>query len=194
MNTQEVSKSTEWQIHENINKFDIDNIVKDVISFKDQWYLDESRQNGTPTHKDTQMYQVRFLSYDWEPGIDPEPIDVNHFSNDLAKKEFDQMCKYLEDFYNSKVVRVEIINMKPNSNIPPHVDSSTMLYLARRVHVPLVSNKNVFFTVFNKTINMEVGKWYEINNYLPHSVKNNSDQDRIHAIIDLLPNKYFKEQ
>jgi hypothetical protein len=35
------------------------------------------------------------------------------------------------------------------------------------------------------------GIGYEINNQLPHSVDNPSNEDRVHLIIDILPNEYF---
>ena len=39
----------------------------------------------------------------------------------------------------------------------------------------------------DNTINMKEGICYEINNQLPHAAHNNSDLDRIHLIIDIMP-------
>ena len=194
MNTQEVLKNTSWQIHENNNQFSIDKMINDVLSFDKEWYLDESRQKGTATHKDTKMYQIRFFSYEWDIGDDEVPKQINSFNSKEANQEFSTMCAFLENFYEGKVVRAEVISMSPKSDISPHVDSGTMLNLARRVHIPLVTSEDVLFTVFNKTVNMKVGNWYEINNYLPHSVINKSNKERIHIILDILPKKYFRDK
>lgn len=39
----------------------------------------------------------------------------------------------------------------------------------------------------DNTIHMEEGGWYEINNQMPHYVSNPTDFDRVHLIIDILP-------
>lgn len=55
----------------------------------------------------------------------------------------------------------------------------------------MVTHEDVLFTVLDNTMNMKAGSAYEINNGMPHSVINNSNVDRIHLIVDLLPNEYF---
>ena len=109
-------------------------------------------------------------------------------------QKMSSIYEYLEKEYDAKVVRCEIIKMHANSHIPDHIDSGEFLYLGRRIHIPLITNKDVIFTIFGNSINMEVGKWYDINNSLPHSVDNNSIYDRIHIIIDLIENKYMNEK
>jgi hypothetical protein len=41
----------------------------------------------------------------------------------------------------------------------------------------------------DNTIHMKEGIWYEINNQLPHSVLNGSNVDRVHMIVDILPDE-----
>jgi aspartyl/asparaginyl beta-hydroxylase (cupin superfamily) len=81
--------------------------------------------------------------------------------------------------------------MNKRSGIKSHVDGGVMLQLGRRIHIPLITNPKVIFEVFEEKKYLEVGNWYEINNIIPHSVINDSDHDRIHAIIDIMPNKYL---
>lgn len=63
-----------------------------------------------------------------------------------------------------------------------------MLHYSRRIHIPVITNPEVYFTVNNEKINMIESQGYEINNTLPHSVENNSALDRVHIIIDIMPN------
>ena len=49
------------------------------------------------------------------------------------------------------------------------------------------TSEKITFTVYNNTIHMKKSNAYEINNQLPHSVNNPTDIDRVHIIIDVLP-------
>lgn len=190
MTMQEVkAKDGSWQFVENILPIDLSPLIDDVLKFKNEWLLDTSRQDKLATHKDTRMYQLRFISYLWQRHEGNNSIDVNSMNSKEAKKTILDIYTYLENQYNGKVVRCEIIDMNGKGNIATHVDSGEFLSIGRRVHVPLITNPDVIFTVLNNSINMEVGKYYEINNSLPHSVKNNSDDKRIHIILDILLNK-----
>ena len=41
---------------------------------------------------------------------------------------------------------------------------------------------------------MATGECWEINNTRLHSVENNSDIDRVHLLIDIMPNKYLEKK
>ena len=45
----------------------------------------------------------------------------------------------------------------------------------------------VRFTIDGRPCPMRVGRWYEINNQLPHSVMNAGAEDRINFIFDYMP-------
>lgn len=184
-------KDTTWQFINDILPVDMDYLIKDALNFEDEWKLDTSRQDQLKAHKDTEMYQLRYMSYYWELGQGNLSETVNTLRDPISQAIIENIYSYLESVYDGKVVRCEIVKMHGAGEIPPHIDSGEFLTLARRVHIPLVTNKGVLFSVLNSSINMEVGSWYEINNSLPHSVINNSDLDRIHIIIDILPNKHL---
>jgi aspartyl/asparaginyl beta-hydroxylase (cupin superfamily) len=40
---------------------------------------------------------------------------------------------------------------------------------------------------------MQSGECWEINNSRPHLVENNSDIDRIHLLIDIMPNEELRK-
>lgn len=187
---QKLKKNTEWSILP-IKDYDVNSLVEYSKGLSQEWLYDTSRQETYKTHKDTNMFQIRFMDYDWNPGDNIEVFDVNNILNDEARLEFDKIVKDLETEYDSKAVRIEFVRMLAHTSIRPHVDGGNMLYIIRRCHIPLVTDEKVFFTVMNNTVNMKTGTAYEINNGMLHSVDNQSDIDRIHLIIDLLPNSYF---
>jgi hypothetical protein len=169
----------------------IDLIKANVESFGSEWFLDTSRQENFVTHSQTNMYQIKYLDYAWMPGDPINITEINKMPSQEAEKQLQDIFAKIEKEYNGKVVRAEIIKMLKNTKIRKHVDKGEMLSVSRRCHIPIITNPNVFFTVFNNTVNMEEGYCYEINNCLPHAVENNSNLDRVHIIIDILPNSYF---
>ncbi len=181
-----VKKDSKWTIV-HIGNFKIDNLKKELQSYKDEWLIDTSRQEKGYTHRQTQMYRICATDYEWIPGTPIITEQFNTIKDESAKKELFDIYKELEYYYSGKVIRCEFIKMFGNSEVLKHTDGGALLHYSRRVHIPLVTNDLVTFTVYNNTINMKESGWYEINNQLPHSVSNKSDQDRIHLIIDILP-------
>jgi aspartyl/asparaginyl beta-hydroxylase (cupin superfamily) len=80
------------------------------------------------------------------------------------------------------------MKMPPGSAIPEHVDSGPALINCHRVHIPITTNDKVVFMVGGEKKYMQAGEFWEINNALEHSVENHGDKDRIHLIIDWMPN------
>lgn len=183
-------KDSSWGILE-LTETRIRAIREELLGFSNEWNLDTSRQETYSTHKHTQMYPIRFMDYDWQPGMPINIKDMYSLKTSESLEELDNIYKILEGLYGGKVARAEFVRMLPNTDIRRHVDGGPMLAVTRRCHVPIITNENVFFTVYNDTVNMKEGKAYEINNSMPHSVQNASSEMRVHLIIDILPNKYF---
>lgn len=49
-----------------------------------------------------------------------------------------------------------------------------------------------FFGVGDEKINMKSGECWEINNSRTHFVDNNSETDRVHLLIDIMPHSELK--
>jgi hypothetical protein len=184
-------KNTSWHYQYGFLPVDLSYIIQEIRSFQEEWLLDTSRQDKLATHKDTKMFQLRFMSYHWELGDGNTSSDINYFKNKESNENLSSIYEYLENIYDGKVIRAEIIQMNKNSSIKSHVDGGVMLQLGRRIHIPLITNPKVIFEVFEEKKYLEVGSWYEINNIIPHSVINDSEYDRVHLIIDLMPNKHL---
>lgn len=181
-----LKKDTSWTINE-YGQFDIKSILEEVKLYDQEWLIDTSRQDNNLTHKNTEMFQLVYSDYKWLPGEHLEIKNINKLRNFNSEKEFNEIVEFLESKFNGVLCRAEIVKMKANVKIRKHVDGGSFLQYARRCHVPIITNENVFFTVFDNTVNMKAGTLYEINNTLPHSVENNSDQDRVHLILDIMP-------
>jgi hypothetical protein len=181
-----IKKDTSWSIQD-LGAFNVSAIKAEVSKFSEEWLLDTSRQDNNYTHSKTQMFRICETDYGWVPGSNLETFNVNSFKSEEANNELLDIYKKLEYYYSGKIIRCEAIKMPAMHDIPKHVDGGALLNYSRRVHVPIITNKDVFFTVMDNTVNMKEGGWYEINNQMPHSVSNKSHMDRVHLIIDILP-------
>lgn len=166
--------------------YDINSIKAQVLKFLDEWFIDTSRQEQYTNHKDTESYFVYKSDLNWHKG---QEFKFEKKSNDVILLELvEPIIKDLEERHNGIRGNVLFIKLKANHNIPNHFDDGDYLVYSRRHHVPIVTSSKTTFGVGLQTINMLEGECWEINNTRLHSVKNNSDLDRIHLLIDIMPN------
>ncbi|MGN6497595.1 MAG: aspartyl/asparaginyl beta-hydroxylase domain-containing protein [Tsuneonella sp.] len=83
-------------------------------------------------------------------------------------------------------VRVQLAELPPGSVIAPHTDRN-LLTMMHRLHVPLVTDDNVRFTIDRQIHVLKIGRLYELNNAVVHAVENSGAVNRIHLLIDMLP-------
>lgn len=173
--------------------FYIDAIKSKVEKFSQEWEIDTSRQStvyeGRPNpHVNTNTYIIQNSSLQWERGTTfvKETLDKDMY--DLVYP----IVKELEDRMVGQSARVLLIKLNANSKVFVHKDSGDYLSTVRRFHIPIITNESVFYTVGGEEIHMEEAKCYEINNMKMHSVNNESEFDRVHLLIDIMPESETK--
>jgi aspartyl/asparaginyl beta-hydroxylase (cupin superfamily) len=62
-----------------------------------------------------------------------------------------------------------------------------------RLHIPLVTNENVYFMLDGERILMKEGECWYLDLTLEHSVENRSQADRIHLVMDVKVNDWLKQ-
>lgn len=88
------------------------------------------------------------------------------------------------EFDTSKIM---MSSLRAHAEIPPHVDENPSSIVPHKVHVPLVTTPGVTFVVDGERHHLPVGRAYELNNLLMHSVENAGDLDRVHFIFEIYP-------
>lgn len=167
-------------------------MASEANEYYSEWLLDTSRQESYETHKETFAFELTSLDYMHAIGTPGQCITKRKMSTENARSELLNIVGKAEVLANGKLIRAEFVNMKANSRIRTHKDRSDILYLARRFHVPIKTNEMVLFTSADETRHLETGKLYELNNINYHSVVNNSSDNRIHLIIDVLPEQHLE--
>lgn len=166
--------------------YDASLIKLHVSNFSDEWFIDTSRQEQYSNHKDTESYFIYKSDLGWQKG---KKFKFEQVSNDAKLLELvEPVIKDLEVLHDGIRGNVLLIKLKAKHDIPNHFDDGDYLMCSRRHHLPIITSSNTIFGVGLEKINMLEGECWEINNTRLHSVKNNSDIDRIHLLIDIMPN------
>jgi hypothetical protein len=178
-----------------IGEVDIVKLAKLAEDFSEQdWDAASYRQQTYEVHRDTRTIGLVF----------DEDFRHSHPTRLPALQEFEEplrpVLELVADYYEGSeqgqrlisefgygyFVRATLVRLRAGGSINPHTDNNFSLAHSHRVHVPLVSNENVRFTVGNETRALRPGEVVEINNRRRHSVANDGPMDRIHLILDFV--------
>lgn len=164
--------------------------AKSVLEITDdeQWGWWTQRQELTNVHKKTECIPLKFTD---KPAFFRERFNRENIklfpAYEIYKPILDEYLELLSDHYEWIDYIAILTKLLPRSKIRRHRDQGKWLEAVHRIHMPVVTNPDVLFSVGETRINMKRGVFYEINNVLPHDAVNRSDEDRVHLIIDLLP-------
>ncbi len=106
----------------------------------------------------------------------------------------------LESLGNPEHKRIRIMQLLPGEGeLTRHTDLiskefGTSLGKLVRLHVPIITNPDVKFTVWDYhgdevITHMKLGNLYYLDTRKPHSAKNGGDTTRIHLVLDIVVNK-----
>jgi len=174
-----------------IEDIDISAIRALITSFQEEWEINKSRQERYQLfHGDSKNIFITDIEATWD-GIG-YPLTHHHIDDQLVILT-KPIVTHLENKLGGKVGKCLYINLPAGKKVKPHVDMGYYLNSIHRLHIPIKTHKEIYFSVGNETINMEEGVCYEINNTRQHSVDNNSSVDRIHLLLDIMPPHIFKK-
>jgi hypothetical protein len=97
---------------------------------------------------------------------------------------FDRVVKPY-GFVQPEYPKAMFARLQAGHQIDRHVDGAGSNLHTHKIHIPLQTNANVLFSVADRWFHLQEGIAYEVNNIAPHSVRNQSDQDRIHLIFEV---------
>ena len=93
-----------------------------------------------------------------------------------------------------KLVAGKVIG-KHSDKIDKDIESGNIV----RIHVPIRTNEDVIFTLYEnakdkigKEHNLKIGHFYYTDVSKPHAVRNNSNTDRIHLVVDCHANSALR--
>ncbi|MDP4486386.1 aspartyl/asparaginyl beta-hydroxylase domain-containing protein [Pseudoalteromonas piscicida] len=88
------------------------------------------------------------------------------------------------NYHNGRTARIMLAKLLPHSHIDLHIDQHVSADIPHKIHIPIITNKEVLFIEEDKGFHLSPKIAYEVNNKIMHGVINKSDQARIHLIFD----------
>lgn len=160
----------------------------------EQWSSFSLRQQRYEVHRDTQTVG---LVYDPDfRHSHPTKLPMLQTFQQALQPILGQVAAFYEESTKGQAlikqnglgyfVRATLVRLKAGGEIAAHQDLNFSLTHSHRVHVPIVTNPGVVFTVGNEAMHMPAGAIYEINNRRMHSVANEGSDDRVHLILDFV--------
>jgi hypothetical protein len=164
-----------------IDIIDLKNKIKELPN--EMWDEHILRQTLFEPHKHTQTLEIM-----WDMGS-LEINKVGKIHSNYYKLDMELFLNKLKPIYELNYgkgyfVRVLLVKLKSNTNIATHIDNGESLINCKRTHIPIITNELVSFTIDNEKKYLSEGEIWEINNTKEHSVNNDSNEDRIHLIVD----------
>ncbi|HMQ48360.1 MAG TPA: aspartyl/asparaginyl beta-hydroxylase domain-containing protein [Saprospiraceae bacterium] len=109
-----------------------------------------------------------------------------------------ERCTYFQEvigWFQCQVNAARLMLLAAGARILEHTDEMQMGELVEwRIHVPVLTHPTVRFVVNQILIPMREGEVWLADFNLPHSVDNDSPVDRVHLVLDCLPNDWLREQ
>lgn len=158
------------------------------------WENETARQRRYEAHRDTQSIGLVY-DYDFrhvkatrrpalqrfEAGMRPAlAMIASDFEGSPGGREL--CAKYGPGYF----VRASLVRLDAGAEIAAHQDLNFSLAHSHRLHLPVITNENVWFTVGSETRNLREGEVVEINNRRVHQVSNGGTAGRVHLILDFV--------
>jgi len=174
-------ESNYLQLH---HDFDVEPLRRKIAALPAEAWLGSERERLFAVHKDTQsLLLVLFEDFKHEK---PEYLDAYaDFAPELAPL-IERVAGYYRD--NGFVIRLLLAKLRAGGRIPHHTDAGYSLLNCHRVHIPVITSDDVVFSVGGEEKVLRPGEFWEINNSVDHAVENRGAEDRVHIIIDWMPN------
>jgi len=150
------------------------------------WHEQQYRQQEYDVHRQTESIVLVFANLEAWPEME---ICKEPGWDRLAEVAVPLMHEIIARHYppGGAIIRAMAAKLLAGGKITPHVDSHPSFHRGHRIHVPITTNHRVRFMIDGRPHQLEVGRAYEINNQLNHSVMNKGDEDRITFIFDYVP-------
>jgi hypothetical protein len=170
---------------------DVRPLLDEIEANSEQWYIDTSRQEKIPVQRETNAIALRChadtadgdsrvrrakpISYQGRP----TPNSV-HFP--LNTEYVEQLVRIMD----GTMGRCVLAKLKPNGVVYPHKDDGLYWLLRDRYHLALKSANGSHFKVGGEEVRMQAGELWWFDHTATHEAFNDSDEDRIHIILDVM--------
>jgi hypothetical protein len=119
--------------------------------------------------------------------VNGEINDDFAISGQMQATKYLKACPYMQQVFaalKAPISRSRLMKLTPGSAAGMHLDARYHWYRRIRIHIPIVTDTEVFFTCNGETVHMKIGEVWTFNSAKPHAAENFSNQERTHLVID----------
>jgi Aspartyl/Asparaginyl beta-hydroxylase len=164
--------------------------LDEIAANSDLWLVDASRQEKISTQRETQTITLR--SHADQASLDSsvrraKPVGYRGRPSDMASRLpvasafVDQLVRDM----NGTMGRAVMTNLRPQGVIYRHTDDGLYWLLRDRYHLVLKSVNGSHFIAGGEEVRMQQGELWWFDPTVPHEAFNDSDDERIHIIVDV---------
>ncbi|NQY67971.1 MAG: aspartyl/asparaginyl beta-hydroxylase domain-containing protein [Flavobacteriales bacterium] len=160
--------------------FDVEKLQEEVAQFT----IEDWTDRGAKSFEGNTAIQL--VSTDGEMN--------DSFNGPMETTDSLEKCPYIKQViaqFDQVVGRSRLMRVAPGKTVPPHRDSQYHWYKRSRLHIPIFTSDKVRFLCNDKEINMKAGETWLLNTWELHSVHNDSDEFRVHLVVDFSPSGNF---
>ncbi len=121
----------------------------------------------------------------------------NNVNEQFADTPLMEACPVLKEVVASlkcEKTTVRLLKLKPGSVIKEHTDKGLNFEEGEaRIHVPIFTNAGVEFYLADEKMKLQEGECWYMNFSLKHRIANNSNEDRVHLVIDCKVNGWMAQ-
>ena len=122
--------------------------------------------------------------------------DNDDFDGSMSETPHLQACPYVRQViasFGEVFGRSRLMKLAGGAEVSQHVDFNYHWYTRVRIHIPIITNPHVTFYCADLHTHMKAGECWIFNSWCRHRVANESDEDRVHLVIDTAGSSRFWE-
>ncbi len=180
------------------SNIDVSPLLEEINNQSNPWELHTGRQNKIKVQREACSIPLRGIVKSKIAGRKLRDVHESRFTS-LAKK-FPESISFIENFaneINAELSRAKLVNLPSGNRVYSHIDRGEYYKLRNRYHLIISTGADgSYLKAGEESVRMKTGELWWFDNKAPHESFNDSNQDRIHLIFDLLPNEIqkFSEQ
>ncbi len=168
---------------------DIRPLLDEINHQQNPWALHEGRQNKIKVQREAQSIPLRGLVKSKIQGR--KRCDVHESRFTTTSSRFPLAIALIKTFAaeaNGELSRAKLVNLPSGNRVYSHIDRGEYYKIRNRYHLILQSGSDgSYLKSGDEDVRMKLGELWWFDNKQPHESFNDSDQERIHLIFDLLP-------
>ena len=168
-------------------RFDPDRLRADLSKCRKYNFL----QNYVPSNYNGRNYILPLRSVNGRMDIPTAKASLEENYQDTEILDECQYFKSASDTFLCEKTAIRLMNLPAGEKVNVHTDYECGYEDGMfRVHIPILTNDDVRFTLNNVVLKMKPGEAWYTNVNLPHGVVNEGPTDRVNLVMDCIRNDW----